>query len=571
MEMPRSAKVTKSADLSYIVEQPNALELIQALSPLAVYRALVAADPEVRLEAVDKLTTEQVTGIFDFDIWKEDRISPKNAFQWLKIFGEVGTEEYYNRFKNLEEEYQLALLGPYIRIYDQEEYERLTDGQQDRLTALPASEFYYEITAADPDVFEGIENLIESTMAHDMQYTISLLAHACFIPPAEQEQMAAQFRKARIEEEGFVSFDESQSSFFSLNIDDKISQWSHLAQRGAHGLVAEAADANKTGFLAKVLTFGHKSRWNSEEVDQLNAGFIFVANNLCAASQVETDDEQSLAMILHQVKSLSGLALEVLSEGDVTRAAEILLKEHPKTLFRTGISLINLSRERVLKTLEDAGLPEARSVSNLLSQGKFGQALETIEINWLDALGLQNLEVLKAFFNRYPLRPVALASDAKAKIRLSFAPIDSVAAMVNLHESLDACFGLVGLLASGSPFAKNRSLDSVINTAIVNVIVEDSFSCQPIGRNQLDRFCAIAIDDIENLSDKFLVALQVKLQENYDWSVHSATIKYLRFSSSDSVAGLIADLRRRIQGLVEIRSGLEFLSSKDLAALITIG
>jgi hypothetical protein len=570
VEMPKPSESLAPTDLSKMLEQPNCQELIQALSPLTVYRALVAADPEVRLEVADKLTSEQVTGIFDFDIWKEDRISPRSAFQWLKIFGEVGTEELYTRFKQLDEDYQLAILGPFVRVYDQEEYERMSDAQQDRLTALPASEFYYEISTADPDIFEGIENLIESTMAHDMAYTISLLAHACFLPPAEQELLAAQFRKARIEEEGFVSFEESLSSFSSINLDEKFRQWHPQMEMASQDLVAFMPNLNKDGFLAKVLAFGRKNKWTLQEIEGLNSGFMFVANNLCAASQIETDDERGLAMIIHQVKSLSGLALEVLSAGDLDRAATILLREHPKTLFRTGMTLINQVRDRLLKTFEEAGLPEARTIANLLTQGKFGRALESVEINWLDSLGLQNLEVLKAFFNRYPLRPSIQKAGAEVDVRMNFAPVDSVAALIDLEQCLDACFGLLDLMKSAAPLAKNRSLDQSTTTAIVNALTAETFSCEPISRQRLEKFCQMSSDELAKMTDKFLTSLKAKLNEDDHWSVQSATKKYIHCNSVGSIDALIADLGRRIQSTVDLRPNLQSLNDRELSTLMII-
>ena len=522
------------------------------------------------MEAAASLTAEQVTGIFDFDIWKEDRISPNSAFQWLKIFGEIGTEELYNRFKDLDEDYQLAILGPYIRVYDQDEYEKMSDAQQDRVTALPASEFYYEITSADPDIFEGIENLIESTMAHNMAYTISLLAHACYMPPAEQEVLAAQFRKARIEEEGFVSFEESLSSFFSLNLDDKVRQWQPLVLKNGEGLASPASDVRSSGFLAKALAFGAKNKWNRAEVDTLNAGFIFVANNLCAASQIETDDERGLNMIVRQVKAMSGLALEVLSGGDLKLAAVILLKEHPKTLFRSGISLINLMRNQLLKTLGEAGLPEVRTVANLLAQGKFGQALEAIEINWLDSLGLQNLEILKAFFNRYPLRPVKLGCDGQAGGRLMFAPVDSLAALIDLQESLDGCFGLVELMKTAGPLSRNHSLDQSTNTAIVNALSSGIFSCQPISPATLELFCHLGTAEITEKSAKFIRSLKTNLQADEQWSLNAVTKKYHHYTALGSIDALIADLNRKISYVVDLQLSLQTMSARDLSALISI-
>ncbi|MEZ4742250.1 MAG: DUF6178 family protein [Bdellovibrionota bacterium] len=221
-------KAISPIDLATVMKSPNAVDIIQKKSPIEIYRAIKLCDPELLPEVLEAISEEQFTGILDFDTWKEDRLIAKQVFSWLKLYAEISPKELYKRFSSLEEEYQLATLGPYIRIYDQEEYEKMPESFQDRLITLPSNDAYYEITAKDQETFLIIENLIEAIMANNMSYAISLLAHSAYMPPAEQEELLSRFRRSRIEEEGYVSYNESLSIFAPYAFHDltkKIDHW----------------------------------------------------------------------------------------------------------------------------------------------------------------------------------------------------------------------------------------------------------------------------------------------------------------------------------------------------------
>lgn len=560
------SSLAAKTDLRALLDQENSEELIQALTPLTAYRALVAADDEVRLEAVEKLSSEQVTGLLDFDAWKEDRLDAKNAFRWLKIFGEVGTEQLYTRFSQLEEEYQLALLCPYIRVYDQAEFDKMSDVQQDSLNTIPGSEFYYAILTTDPDIYQGIEDLIESTMAHNMSYTLSLLAHAAYVPPTEQEALVAQFRKGRIEDEGFVSYEESLSSFFAIDLEDKINQWRRPFR--TDGVIPFRSLEGRGGFLAQVLAYGQSEKWGAGEISRLNSGFIFVANNLCAASQVETDDEAGLQMIVAQVKALSGLALEVLSDGDLERAATILMEEHPKILFRFAVTLVDRVRTHVLKIFHDCGLPESLAVGELIACGKFGQALEAVDINWLDSLGLQNVEFLKGLFNRYPLRPITRDGNLSANTYISFAMIDSVQALLDLQNSLDLSFGILGLMQEGQPLRLHSSFDKSLNTAIIQALITGQFTSHGLTREQIEEFVASKFDSNSTVVETFLDSLRTQLANDDRWSAHSATNQFIYGRGHDSVEGVLALMRAKVGQVIALGEALQLASERDIKLLV---
>src|SRR5690606_34507895 len=136
-----------------------------------------AQGPENCAEIISYVSPEQFIRFLDYDIWPEDRLSLKEAIVWLKaaqIRG--GLEGLAKRYKQLDEEYQIALVEQKVKVYSEEEMEDLPDHKRDSLIALPCNEAFYEVLTEDAEEEEFIIALINSFLSVDVAYAYSLLA-----------------------------------------------------------------------------------------------------------------------------------------------------------------------------------------------------------------------------------------------------------------------------------------------------------------------------------------------------------------------------------------------------------
>ena len=79
---------------------------------------------------------EQFTRILDYDVWLVENFQQKSIPVVISIW--QCQEAELSRFINLEEEYP-ALLGPFIKVFEPDEYENLSDVEQDKLSSFPGS------------------------------------------------------------------------------------------------------------------------------------------------------------------------------------------------------------------------------------------------------------------------------------------------------------------------------------------------------------------------------------------------------------------------------------------------
>lgn len=499
-----------SVDLDKLLLEEDPQAAVQAVPPQALYQALMLKGPEDALDVLEHMSADQVVRIFDYDIWTDDRLAPHKAIRWLNLFKEIGPEQLYTRFKELDEEYQLALLGPEITTYDEEEYEKLSDAEQDSLGRMPCNTVFYKVTSQDPRMEEFISGLLEATMGSDINYAYALLAHAYHLPPNEQEEQIARFRKARLEEDGFVTFEESRALFRPLELDAMKQKWSFLLARDAIGL--SPSKSRTTAFLLTALQAGAR-KWTSEEFERVSRGFATLGNMLAAAARVETDDLEGLRRLMQQAQALAGLGLEWLSGSDENVAVALLEKETPQMLFRTGISLVSRLTDAVTTELKRHGVTEADNIERNLRMDKRGVVIHMIETALLEPFGFERVETLKGLYNRFPVLPVTMTTDEDGLQRMLFQPITSLVALTQMAATADALTGLLHLSSlAGGPLGK-ASLDRRLTTGLARVLAGGGFTSEPLSDIEVKRLSSLPREALQTTGADFFAGVEGTLRE----------------------------------------------------------
>lgn len=433
-------------DFDKILSKPSPGKKIQELSPQALYFNLKQRGVEDCLEVLPLISKEQFIRICDYDVWHEDRLVPAKLFQWLGHYYKIAPKQAFYRFKALDEEYQLAAFAPYIRVYTPEEYENMTETQQDQTQVFPGNALYYTIDTSDQELYDQIQNFIDAAMAEDMNYLMLLLTHATYMPPNEQEALIAQFRKARLEEDGFADYEESLKVFAPYSTAEifKKYQKDWIENPELKRFLPDTFAENRLPFLNRVFAYADKNfLWSSDEKQQqMQSSFMLLANSLCSACHVETDDLNSLKRILQQAQGMIGFALEYLCRGDLNLAFAILNQEYPSNLFRIAIGLVDKLRFEFLLALKQLGVKEAENITAFYRSQKYGRTLDLCDRELLPLLGLQKTETVKGLFNRFPSFATVGSTEQK---EIYFRPVGSVHDFMTLAQSLDQIINSIAI------------------------------------------------------------------------------------------------------------------------------
>ena len=365
--------------------------------PCVIYRFLQDQSPETCLPILPLLSEEQFVRLFDYDVWQRDRLSPPAAFRWLDLYRRIDSRELLHRFRSLDEEYQLAIMSPLVALIAHEELEQLDPRQQDCYSPLPCHKLYYTVTSEQVEVREAVAACIETLLTQDLEWTYALLTHASGCLANEHEMLMSQFRTARMEEDGYVSFTESNKIFVPIDLDDYRQRWQGTAT------AALTTPAAPEDWFTRVIAYATSQRlFDAATQERVQLKLLFCSNTLCAATLTEVSDRHGVKQILQQTRAIIGLGLDYLSRGDLQRSADILAAEHSHVLFRVGMTLIYQVQEELLPTLQCRQLPQIEVFTRLYKMRKWQGLHDFMDVHWLDALGYEQLEVLKGIFARCP-------------------------------------------------------------------------------------------------------------------------------------------------------------------------
>lgn len=414
LEQAKTGLLGQGVLLDQLLSLENPGEAIQAVPAQELYHAIMVNGPEDSLEVLKHISQDQLIRFFDYDVWSKDTLEPLKVVRWLELYSELGPEELVKRFRELDEEYQTAFIGPLIKLADEDEYENLSDEEQDRFQALPCGQLHYSIQTENPRVVAALENLIQGAFGEDLNYLYALLTHGAYLPPHEQEHILGQMRQARLEEDGFLTFDESNRYFIPLSSQEQIRHLPRtiggVFQAGFPSNKAESGGGDRIESLEAQPILQHSTflermlrMLEGGPLEQARHQLLTLANALCSASQVEPDDLMGAEIVLAHGRAMTSLGLEWVSGGDPHLASQFFLAKGSQLAFRTGITLCHQYAVYTLKTLEFLGFPSAKAVYKDYSACKYGLALTKIETEWLSILGFERVEWLKGLINRFPL------------------------------------------------------------------------------------------------------------------------------------------------------------------------
>lgn len=538
IEYPRTrdlwAEALAGIDLDRLAAREDAEQAIQAVPARDAYRALMHKGLSDALEVLPLLSTEQMVRIFDYDVWREDQLARSEVSKWLALWREIGNEELYKRYRSLDEEYQIAFLNGLVELFDEEEYERLSTSEQDSLTRLPCNTLFYRLKTDDAELAEQIRVLIEAALSEDVAYAYSLLNHAAYMPPNESEATLAQFRRARLEEDGFVSFDESLRVFAPLDWEPYRRQWesASCADHSKADLSSDQALVQTRPQLGRSLllqALEHAANgMTSEDYSALLQSYVYLGNALCAASRIAPEDLAGQRRMLTMAQGFANLGLELIVGRDLDRAVRVVTAEHPQILFRIGLGAVRRLAEATLARLSVVVGAKSQDLVKLLKLGRHGALIQALDVELLPQLGFERVEMLKGLCNRFPLLPSSVQDlpDVAASQRVTFVPVDGQARLIDLAAACDRLAAELGLLALAQVDTQTvashpvkADLERQLATAVGRALLGESFVVAPLTAAQLSRLEAMDQETVQASLSDLTCQVEQRLQSLDGWAV----------------------------------------------------
>ena len=373
----------------------SSLESITRLHPSVIHRFLLEKSAESCLQLLPLLSDEQFVRLFDYDVWHGDRLSAESAVRWLDLYRRLGPAQMVKRFQSLDEEYQLVIMSALIDLVTVDELESLPPTLQDGFVPLPCRQLFYRVKSQQSETLEFVTVFVEEALSQDLNYTYTLLNQASYCLANEHEQLLLQFRTARLEEDGFVSFSESIKIFAPIDVERYVQKWQATGQQNRLP-VPELAD----DYLVEVIKHCQQTV-TADDLEAIQLKLLLCSNTLCSATMTEANDRRGLKKILEQTRAMIGFSLDYLSVGNIEQACQILAHEYGQVLFRLAMTMIYRVQENLLTSLVES-LPNIEQLHRLHRLHKWSAVDDFVDINYLDLIGYQHCEIFKGLLARFP-------------------------------------------------------------------------------------------------------------------------------------------------------------------------
>ncbi|RNC71403.1 MAG: hypothetical protein ED859_04435 [Desulfuromonadales bacterium] len=321
--------------MDLILADPKAKELTRSLPEHDFYWLLADIGINDASELWEFASPEQRTFILDLELWDRWNFSSAKAYEWLCHLLEAGEEAVTEQIPYLDLELLLLMLAEEIAVGGgvgelASDDERTADWDH-------SFDNVYFITFRNPKHGRAVGTLLDIIFRNDHELYQGLMEGVRGEVGSELEELAFQFRSARLADLGFPELEEAQSLYarldpatFTLADDKKMSA------------PTAASPPALTGHADSLLNRAMSRAW-SDIIDQ---ELSYLINSALVADGAALHDREAMQRILERVHGYVNIALEHLAGTDEEKASSILAGEHLKRLFQLGFGIVIGLRRR---------------------------------------------------------------------------------------------------------------------------------------------------------------------------------------------------------------------------------
>ncbi len=322
-----------------IVLSPHAERLVKALPPQELFWTLKAISPEEAVTLLSMASGPQLQFLFDLDCWRKDRLVLERALAWLTLLFEATEDTVARWLKIVDFDFLVTLMKRLIEVYKRPDGVDLTEAR-DWLPPYTLDDTYFIRFRLDK--FEPLtRRLIEILMELDPARYRDLMESVIWELPAEVEEMAYRWRRARLADWGVPDYYEALDVYAPLSPD---------RMRQIEPIYLPPAPSDETpppAFLPAIHTEGVElfaqalskiTDWR--QIDRLKRELAWLVNKVLMVDIGTIDDVDEARKVFDKVAGYLNIGLEYLSRGQLEAAKRLLETYFLEDIFRVAQRLI---------------------------------------------------------------------------------------------------------------------------------------------------------------------------------------------------------------------------------------
>jgi hypothetical protein len=340
--------------LDLIFSAPDPQQLVEALPAEELYFAVLDVGPDDATEVVAMASPEQFRHFVDMAAWRGPDEGPRTSevLRWLRLAreGDADLARFRGQLWSLDIELLALALRRELRVHDLTEEEQPEPRNPGMAFYTPDRRFLLEFTGSSE--YAAVRQLIEDLYAQDPFGAGRMIESIRWEVPSELEESARRWRDGRLRDAGIPGFEEAVSFY----------------ARPAQAEEARAAPAAAGQALAlppRPLLDAALDLLSGEELERAEESAVYAANAALVANKVPLDDPDEVRDALRDARSTLSLGLELVSGGDVGRAARALADQPVRAIFQAAMGEAYRLQTRARRLAAQARLPQAQSATVL--------------------------------------------------------------------------------------------------------------------------------------------------------------------------------------------------------------
>jgi len=317
--------------------------LVRSLPMEDIYQILHEVGPENSLEILQLASPAQINFILDWELWEGWTLSVDRTVKWLEILLAAGEDMAIDIISELDQELLLVFLKKTIAVggglgdivnnedlqiewdhtFDEIYYIKYLDSRHNMLVLRVLDLIYRENHQLYNSLMMGVENELLS----------------------ELEELAGQFRRSRLEDEGFPTPADAATLYARVSPENFIPARDKIDMTSRTDLTPlPVIPGAEDSLLLRAFA--------AADSPALRQEFHYLTNSAMVAEGVTPSDHEKMLPVMTRIGNYLNIALEYLCT-DEAEAVATLKGEHLRKLFSLGHSLLLQLQERAKKAGSD--------------------------------------------------------------------------------------------------------------------------------------------------------------------------------------------------------------------------
>jgi hypothetical protein len=319
--------------------------IVQALPPEEIYWTIKEVGADDCLPLISMCSPAQLEYILDLEGWRGYDCDGPNLLAWLGRIVESGDQQLENWLAAVEPDFLEFLLIKYSRIWVLDD--KLDEDEADRLRAFysPDGSYFFDFLGKDAEaVIKPIFAKLYDMRGSDVY---PLLDNVMLLVGSEQEESVFKSRSNRLLDYGIPDFDEAIQiySFIpdrhipALPPRQPLSPKTFDADRSRLAVPSYPLrliqENNRQSMFRQVIATLESETFLQEEISR---ELLNLTNKILVARATPITEAEDMRAAARRAENFISIGLEYLSQGDVTRAVQVLKKQWLHQLFQIGFS-----------------------------------------------------------------------------------------------------------------------------------------------------------------------------------------------------------------------------------------